>query len=61
MAHSKGMMVISFLGGDGGKLKSIVDHSVIIPSRNVQRIQEGHITIAHIICELAELELYRNF
>ena len=61
VAHSKGMMVISFLGGDGGKLKSIVDHSVIIPSRNVQRIQEGHITIAHIICELAELELYGNF
>lgn len=60
MAHSKGMIVISFLGGNGGKLKSIVDHSIIVPSRNVQRIQEGHITIAHIICELVEMELYGN-
>jgi len=57
-AHSKGMKVIGFLGGDGGKLKSNVDLPVVIPSSNVQRIQEGHITIAHIICELLEDELY---
>ena len=57
-AHSKGMKVIGFLGGNGGKLKSQVDLSVVIPSSNVQRIQEGHITIAHIACELVEEELY---
>ena len=57
-AHSKGMKVIGFLGGDGGKLKSNVDLPVVIPSSNVQRIQEGHITVAHIICELVEEELY---
>ena len=57
-AHSKGMKVIGFLGGTGGKLKSKVDLSVVIPSSNVQRIQEGHITVAHIICELVEEELY---
>ncbi|NNG26781.1 MAG: phosphoheptose isomerase, partial [Ignavibacteriaceae bacterium] len=33
---------------------------VIIPSSNVQRIQEGHITVAHIMCELVEEELYGN-
>jgi D-sedoheptulose 7-phosphate isomerase len=58
MAHSKGMKVIGFLGGNGGKLKSQVDFSVIVPSQNVQRIQEGHITIAHIICELVERSIY---
>lgn len=58
MAHKKEMKVISFLGKDGGKLKPLVDLPIVIPSENTQRIQEGHITIAHIICELVELELY---
>ena len=57
-AHSKGMKVIGFLGGTGGELKSLVDLPIIIPSSNTQRIQEGHITIAHIICELVEDKLY---
>jgi len=57
-ANEKGMKIISLLGGSGGKLKDIVDLPVIIPSSNVQRIQEGHITVAHIICELVEEELY---
>ncbi len=59
-AHSKGLKVIAFLGGSGGKLKSRVDVSIVIPSANTQRIQEGHITVAHIICELTEEELYGN-
>ena len=58
MAHKKGMRVIGFLGGNGGKLKDTVDLPIIIPSSNVQRIQEGHITVAHIICELVEDKLY---
>ncbi len=58
-AHQKKMFVIGFLGGTGGKLKSLVDLPIVIPSTNIQRIQEGHITLAHIICELVELELYR--
>jgi D-sedoheptulose 7-phosphate isomerase len=57
-AHNKEMKVIGFLGGDGGKLKDLVDLPIVIPSSNVQRIQEGHITIAHIICELVEDKLY---
>ncbi len=58
MAHQKGMKVIGFLGGSGGKLKPMVDIPIIIPSHNTQRIQEGHITVAHIICELVEYKLY---
>ncbi len=57
-AQSKGMKVIGFLGGSGGKLKSLVDLPIVVPSSNTQRIQEGHITIAHIICELVEDRLY---
>lgn len=57
-AKTKKMEVIALLGGDGGKLKEIADLPIIIPSLNVQRIQEGHITAAHIICELVEEELY---
>jgi len=57
-AHNKGMKVIGFIGGSGGKLKELVDLPIVIPSSNVQRIQEGHITIAHIICELVEDKLY---
>jgi D-sedoheptulose 7-phosphate isomerase len=57
-AHQKKMFIVGFLGSNGGKLKDIVDLPIIIPSTNTQRIQEGHITVAHIICELVETELY---
>jgi len=57
-AKLKNMKIIGFLGGTGGKLKTLVDLPVVIPSSNVQRIQEGHITVAHIICELVEEVLY---
>ena len=58
MARQMEMTIIGFLGKDGGKLKSRCDLTIIVPSDNTQRIQEGHITIGHIIAELAELELY---
>ena len=57
-AQAKKIFVVGFLGGTGGKLKDKVDLPIIIPSVNTQRIQEGHITIAHIICELVETELF---
>lgn len=60
MARKKGMKVIGMLGGHGGKLKPLVDVAIVIPSGNVQRIQEGHITAGHIIFELTELELYSD-
>lgn len=57
-AKSKNIFVVGFLGGNGGKLKDQVDLPIVIPSTNTQRIQEGHITVAHIICELVETEMY---
>ena len=57
-AKSKNLKVIGLLGGTGGKLRNSVHLPIIIPSANTQRIQEGHITAAHIICELVEDDLY---
>ncbi len=57
-AHENGMTVIGLLGKDGGKLKAKCDLPIIVPSDNTQRIQEGHITIGHIVSELVEMELF---
>jgi D-sedoheptulose 7-phosphate isomerase len=52
------MATIGLLGSDGGTMKDLVDVAIVVPSSDTQRIQEGHITIGHIICGLAERELY---
>lgn len=57
-AREKGMKTIGFLGKDGGKSKGLCDLPIIIPSNDVQRIQEGHITIGHIIFWQVEQEMY---
>ncbi len=51
---------VGFTGGDGGKLSKIVDVAVVVPSSNTPRIQEAHIVIGHIICELVEAELFHE-
>jgi D-sedoheptulose 7-phosphate isomerase len=57
-AKKKGMTVIGFLGKGGGISKDLVDIPIIIPSNDTQRIQEGHITVAHIICGIIENEMF---
>ena len=57
-AKSMGIKTICLLGSGGGKLKDECDLPIIVPSDNVQRIQESHITIGHILCEITERELY---
>ena len=57
-AKSKGMATIAFLGKDGGASKDLADLAIVIPSDDTQRIQEGHITVGHIICALVEREMY---
>ncbi|MBM4053368.1 MAG: D-sedoheptulose 7-phosphate isomerase [Planctomycetes bacterium] len=49
---------IGFTGIDGGLLKNEVDFCIKIPSTNTPRIQEGHITIGHILCSIVEKELF---
>ncbi len=53
-AREKGLKTVALTGRDGGKLAPLVDVSVTIPSNSTQRIQEAHITIGHILCELIE-------
>ncbi len=57
-AKKKGMTVIGFLGKGGGPSKELVDIPIIIPSNDTQRIQEGHITVAHILCGLVESTMF---
>jgi len=57
-AKKIGMKTIGFLGQDEGKAGPLFDISIHIPSQNTQHIQEGHITVGHILCELLELNLY---
>ena len=53
-AKKKKMITVGLLGKDGGKLKSLVDYPIIVPSYNTPRIQEVHQIIIHSICEEVE-------
>jgi D-sedoheptulose 7-phosphate isomerase len=57
-ARARGMAIIGFLGRDGGETRSLVDVPIVVPSSNTQHIQEGHITIGHVIVGLIEREMY---
>lgn len=57
VAKEKKMITIAFTGSTGGKLKKDADYLINIPSDDTPRIQESHITIGHIICQLVE-EIY---
>ena len=57
-AKEKKMKTVGLLGRDGGKLRGLSDLSIIVPSNNTPRIQEIHIFVCHILCELVEKELF---
>jgi len=57
MAKIKGAKTVALTGSDGGKLAEVADLALIVPSDSTPRIQEAHITIGHIVCELVEKEL----
>jgi len=57
-AHEIGMITVGFTGADGGKMKDLCDYLINVPSKDTPRIQESHIMIGHIICQLAEEQLF---
>jgi len=57
-AKKKNMFVVGFLGGNGGKIKDMCDISFVAPSNNTARIQETHILVGHILCEIIEETLF---
>jgi len=58
VAKVKGMITIAFTGESGGKLKKLADHLINVPSDDTPRIQESHIMIGHIICQLTEEQVF---
>lgn len=54
IAKEKGITTIAFTGITGGQMKPVSDYLINIPSSDTPRIQESHITIGHIICQLVE-------
>ncbi len=52
-----GVISVGLLGKDGGTLKDLVDIPIVVKHNNTQRIQEAHILIEHIICELVEQKI----
>jgi D-sedoheptulose 7-phosphate isomerase len=60
VAKEKRLYVIGLLGKGGGKLKELCDKEITIESENTPRIQEMHIMIIHILCEIIEEKLMQN-
>ena len=58
MAKKIGVTTIGFTGQNGGKLKDLGDYLINIPSNTTPRIQESHILVGHIICELVEINIF---
>ena len=57
-ARAIGLITVGWTGGKGGKLTSLVDHCFIVPSTVTARIQESHITLGHVLCELIEEDVF---
>lgn len=58
VCKNKGVITIGLTGQEGGKMKTLSDLWIGVPSNDTPRIQEAHITIGHIICQLVEESLF---
>lgn len=59
-ANSKGLLTIAMTGENGGKMKNVCDILLNVPSNDTPRIQESHILIGHIICQLVEEKYFSS-
>ncbi len=59
-ANAIGLTTIGFTGIKGGKMKDVCDIMIKVPSDDTPRIQEVHILVGHIICQLIEEEMFPN-
>jgi len=57
-AKSMGVKTVALVGRDGGEMAKLADHVLLIPSNVTARIQECHILVGHIICDIIEKELF---
>jgi len=56
-ARAQSVRVLAFSAGNGGKLRALADHCVVIPTTRTDRAQELHMCLEHLICELVERSL----
>lgn len=56
-ARAAGLITVGWTGGSGGKLAGLVDHAFVVPSAVTARIQESHITLGHVLCELIDEQI----
>jgi D-sedoheptulose 7-phosphate isomerase len=59
-AKRKGMTSVGLTGQEGGQLRGLVDWCICVPSRETPRVQESHILIGHILCEIVESQLFEG-
>ena len=59
-AKKMGMFTVGLTGKDGGRVAGIVDVALNVPSGSVPRIQETHITVGHVICEMVDFRLFKR-
>jgi D-sedoheptulose 7-phosphate isomerase len=59
-ARKKNVITIGFTGESGGKMKDLCDYLFNVPSSDTPRIQESHILLGHIICEMVEQEYFKS-
>ena len=57
-AKEKGITTVALVGRDGGKMAQMADVAIIVPSNDTPRIQESHILIGHILCDIIEKEIF---
>jgi len=57
-AKERGITTVALVGRDGGKMGQMADYAVIIPSNATPRIQESHLLVEHIICDIIEKEIF---
>lgn len=60
VAKKMGIATIAFTGEGGGEMAELADICIRIPSNDTPRIQESHITVGHIVCEIIESTLFEN-
>jgi D-sedoheptulose 7-phosphate isomerase len=58
LARERGCRTVGLLGRDGGEIRDLVDLALVVPVQETPRVQEGHITIIHIVCDLVERRLF---
>lgn len=57
-AKERGVTTVALVGRDGGKMAAMADFAIVIPSNATPRIQESHLLIEHMICDIIEKEMF---